>query len=158
MADNLPPSCAVVTKSGSLNFLEPSGPVQACNGAALPLPSQLRFTGIALGDAVPGPYTLRHGLCQLHECIAVELAFYRLWRNECCWFVTSYMAVMGWAARPGDTFRSAAFHVLRGDRWWGWVVLVGEVGSVTGSSRGFDGNSGIWKFRWEYCSVRYVGT
>ena len=26
-ADNLPPSCAVVTKSGSLNFLEPSGPV-----------------------------------------------------------------------------------------------------------------------------------
>jgi len=31
-ADNLPPSCAVVTKSGSLNFLEPSGPVQAGNG------------------------------------------------------------------------------------------------------------------------------
>ena len=36
-ADNLPPSCAVVTKSGSLNFLEPSGPVQACNETALPL-------------------------------------------------------------------------------------------------------------------------
>ena len=33
-ADNLPPSCAVVTKSGNLNFLEPSGPVQACNGTA----------------------------------------------------------------------------------------------------------------------------
>ena len=33
----LPPSCAVVTKSGSLNFLETSGPVQACNGTALPL-------------------------------------------------------------------------------------------------------------------------
>ena len=30
-ADNLPPSCAVVTKSGNLNFLEPSGPLQACN-------------------------------------------------------------------------------------------------------------------------------
>ena len=29
-ADNLPPSCAVVTKSGNLNFLETSGPVQAC--------------------------------------------------------------------------------------------------------------------------------
>ena len=27
----LPPSCAVVMKSGNLNFLEPSGPVQACN-------------------------------------------------------------------------------------------------------------------------------
>jgi len=40
-ADNLPPSCAVVTKSGSLNCLEPSGPVQACNGTALPLPLHL---------------------------------------------------------------------------------------------------------------------
>ena len=28
----------IVTKSGSLNLLEPSGPVQACNGIALPLP------------------------------------------------------------------------------------------------------------------------
>ena len=37
-ADNLPPSCAVVMKSGNLNFLEPSGPFQACNGTALPLP------------------------------------------------------------------------------------------------------------------------
>ena len=35
-ADDLSPSRAVVTKSGSLNFLEPSGPVQACNGTALP--------------------------------------------------------------------------------------------------------------------------
>ena len=32
----LPTSCAVVTKSGNLNFLEPSGPVQACNGTDLP--------------------------------------------------------------------------------------------------------------------------
>jgi len=35
-ADNLPPFCAVVTKSGNLNFLEPSWPVQAFNGTALP--------------------------------------------------------------------------------------------------------------------------
>jgi len=40
-ADNLPPSCAVVTKCGSLNFLEPSGPAQACNGTALPLRASL---------------------------------------------------------------------------------------------------------------------
>ena len=33
----LPPPCAVVMKSGNLNFLEPSGPLQACIGAALPL-------------------------------------------------------------------------------------------------------------------------
>ena len=30
----LPLSCAVVMKSGNLNFLEPSGPLQACNGTA----------------------------------------------------------------------------------------------------------------------------
>jgi len=34
-ADNLPSYCAVVTKSGSLNFPEISGPVQACYGTAL---------------------------------------------------------------------------------------------------------------------------
>ena len=34
----LPPSCAVVTKFGNLNFLEPSGTFQSCNGADLPLP------------------------------------------------------------------------------------------------------------------------
>jgi hypothetical protein len=33
----LPPSCAAVTKSGNHNFLEPSGPLQVCNGTALPL-------------------------------------------------------------------------------------------------------------------------
>jgi len=32
----LPPSCAVVMKSGNLNFLEPAGPLQACYGTALP--------------------------------------------------------------------------------------------------------------------------
>ena len=37
-ADNLPPSCAIVTKSGNLNFLEPSGHLGACNETALPLP------------------------------------------------------------------------------------------------------------------------
>ena len=30
-----PPSCAVVMKSGNLNFLEPSGKLQACKGTAL---------------------------------------------------------------------------------------------------------------------------
>jgi len=32
----LPPSCAVVTKSVNLNFLEPFGPLQACNRTDLP--------------------------------------------------------------------------------------------------------------------------
>ena len=34
-ADNLPPYRAVVMKSGSPNFLEPSGPAQACYGRTL---------------------------------------------------------------------------------------------------------------------------
>jgi len=34
----LPPFCAIVVKSWNLNFLEPSGPLQACNWTALPLP------------------------------------------------------------------------------------------------------------------------
>ena len=32
----------IVFKSGSLNLLEPSGPVQACNGIALPLQGESR--------------------------------------------------------------------------------------------------------------------
>ena len=52
-ADNLPPLCAVVTKSGKLNFLEPTGAVQACNGTALLLPftsnTVLSYTRIAHG-------------------------------------------------------------------------------------------------------------
>jgi hypothetical protein len=32
-----------VSKSGSLNLLEPYGPVQACNGIALPLPFTIRY-------------------------------------------------------------------------------------------------------------------
>jgi len=36
-AGNLPPPCAIFAKSGNLNFLEPSGPLQACSGTALPL-------------------------------------------------------------------------------------------------------------------------
>jgi len=34
----------IVLKSGSLNLLEPSGPVQACNGIALPFQPLLTFS------------------------------------------------------------------------------------------------------------------
>jgi hypothetical protein len=58
--DNLPPSCAVVTKSGNLNFLEPSGPVQTCNGTALPLPFTCNHCGLrycAISRKVTGSFT-----------------------------------------------------------------------------------------------------
>jgi uncharacterized protein with PQ loop repeat len=35
----------IVLKSGSLNLLEPSGPVKACNGIGLPLDFTVMFTG-----------------------------------------------------------------------------------------------------------------
>ena len=56
-ADNLT-TFAVVMKSGNLNFLEPSGPLQACNGNALPffftpfrkVNISRRFGGERVGD------------------------------------------------------------------------------------------------------------
>jgi len=32
-------------KSGNLNFLDPSGPLQACNGTGLPLPLPFYYCG-----------------------------------------------------------------------------------------------------------------
>ena len=60
-ADNLPPSCAVVTKSGNLNLLEPSGPLQAFNGTALPY---LAITGSKPRDM---PTCTRMKLFSKHE-------------------------------------------------------------------------------------------
>ena len=45
-ADNLPQSCALVCKSGTLKYLERSGPAQAYNGTALNLP----FTTVISSD------------------------------------------------------------------------------------------------------------
>jgi len=39
----LPPSWAVLLDSGNLNFVEPSGQTQACNGTDLPLPLQCKM-------------------------------------------------------------------------------------------------------------------
>jgi hypothetical protein len=44
----------IVMKSGSLNLLEPSGPVKACNGIALPLPTCF---GVALPSSGSVPST-----------------------------------------------------------------------------------------------------
>jgi hypothetical protein len=75
-ADNLPPSCAVVTKSGNLNFLEPSGPLRACNGTALP------FT-IYLFTYTPISITWGHYQFKLLFFLAVTPVNYHVtWREE----------------------------------------------------------------------------
>jgi len=53
----LPPSY-VVMESGNLNFLEPSGPLQACNGTALPLPLLILWSCMLFEtfDVYPGSH------------------------------------------------------------------------------------------------------
>ena len=65
-AGNLPPSCAVVTKSGNLNFLGPSGPVQACNGTALPYikRTKVKFLGRE-GKFLPEHATKAYGVMEV---------------------------------------------------------------------------------------------
>jgi len=47
----LPLSCAVVMKSRNLNFLEPSGPLQVCNGTAFTRIRDLPGSNLGLGVA-----------------------------------------------------------------------------------------------------------
>jgi hypothetical protein len=60
-ADNLPSFCAVVKKSGNLNFLEPSGPLRASNGSGLPF--------FCLLDTV---YCKVH-ICDGYDCVMFEV-------------------------------------------------------------------------------------
>ena len=56
----LTPSCAVVMKSGNLHFLEPSGPLRACNGTDLPLPLH---TAVSWFDLLPTVNNNRSTIC-----------------------------------------------------------------------------------------------
>ena len=84
-ADNLPPSYAIVTKSGNLNFLEPSGPLRACNGTALPLPSGLRDCGhstfIILVNAAVSDKTVYYSWRGEGLWIWLQHRDNRLWRS-----------------------------------------------------------------------------
>jgi len=60
----LPPSCAVVMESGNLNFLEPSGPLQAYNGTDLFL------------------FTCFEHSCAHHQ--EVKIVLYSIWYPHTC--------------------------------------------------------------------------
>jgi hypothetical protein len=64
-------------KSGNLNFLEPSGPLQACNGTALPLPCGVlrEFTAFILNEhsnSLPR-YTSMHSVTTVPEEFAASV-------------------------------------------------------------------------------------
>ena len=56
----LPLSCAVVTKSGNLNFLGPSGPLRACNGTDLDTLHQVSI------------YYANVSRCRVNKCIELH--------------------------------------------------------------------------------------
>ena len=78
-ADNLPPSRAVVTKSGNPNFLEPSGPLRACNETYLPF-----FT----------VYTYNFNMKFLNSAHTVHLYILRLTQNKTA--IICYTTLTDW--------------------------------------------------------------
>jgi len=61
----------IVLKSGSLSLLEPSGPVQACNGFALRLPYDTSHRNYVLLQAVPEYKFLAKSCFQLRKTTAL---------------------------------------------------------------------------------------
>ena len=66
----VPPSCAVVMKSGDPNSLEPSGPLQACNVIALPF----------YGDVMDISHT-QHVSCLITESVCIGFILANVLRN-----------------------------------------------------------------------------
>ena len=59
-------------KSGNLNFLEPSRPLQACNGTALPLPSVHQSTNQSINESFNESYTI-HPSVRLSVCLSLHI-------------------------------------------------------------------------------------
>ena len=101
----LPPSCAVFTKSGSLNFLEPSGSVQACNGIALHI--FLPFTYITQ------PVTKEIRFYILQRICILLYDFYRNfdlnnWRQNIC-LKYHELSTKSWKSQPDYRIISLCF-------------------------------------------------
>ena len=80
-----------VLKSGRLNLLEPSGPVQACNGIALPLPVLNHGSSIVSSlSLVPIPTALSrvlHAKTTLHSVILSTVKrwqYIKIYTREVC--------------------------------------------------------------------------
>ena len=83
----LPPSSAVVMKSGNLNFLEPSGPMQACNETALTFSIGTSSAAFQTHVRLPFSGPIRYEFA-VHCMAQVSRSDYerRVW-DVCQWFV-----------------------------------------------------------------------
>jgi hypothetical protein len=70
-------------KSGNLNFLEPSGPLQACNGSALPLPYAINIPNFSVTVRCILP---KMSLTKTTILTAAELFNYGCPLHYCRWF------------------------------------------------------------------------
>jgi hypothetical protein len=102
----LPTSCAVVKKSGNLNFLEPSGPFQTCNGTALP-----NLGTLTSWNPLGHPRPIRGLLYLLH---LIKFFFFLISNfhsvlNVICCLLVNYPA----SELYMPTFRNTLFHLHR---------------------------------------------
>jgi len=93
---SLPPSCAVVMKSGNLIFLEPSGPLQACDGTALPLsnPVMIPYKFYALKCLLLRTVGISHHIVLFH-LVELGLRLEQTFMFVCCLLWTD-----GWDLMP----------------------------------------------------------
>jgi len=77
----------IVLKSGSLIFLEPSGPAQACNGIALPLPYVAKYLILQYGVRIPSYQRAQSNSRSLLSFCATCMNY------KCCFFLPT---VIGW--------------------------------------------------------------
>jgi len=95
---NLPPSYAVVMKSGNLNFLEPSGLLQACNGTDLPFTNWLQYHRASL------QYGWMYYSLSLQSS-SLPTVFSQFWTTACV--STRYKLDSPICSHRNKTFRSA---------------------------------------------------
>jgi hypothetical protein len=94
----LPLSCAVVMKSGNLNFLEPSGPLQTCNGTALPL-----YT-VAIKHFHEA-FTLMGDHCDVTDIAVQQSTRLLMVKSALLWIVTQEVVIIPYR-RFGRTYTS----------------------------------------------------
>jgi hypothetical protein len=112
----LPPSCAVVKKSGNLNFLEPSGSLQACNGTALPSYSQLH----TFPAYISLPVMVFRG-CDFGFSLAATLINFLLCITQCFLQLVIFLYFVLWAGGLNPEWLGHEPELS--NRWWRFALL-----------------------------------